>query len=102
VRQSTPTGYMFLMVITSKLQESAILEVSSSNPAIPNRKLTGTIQARLKKSLTVVTGQEIAVSANIRVQSKDLLTLGEVLRCVPEPDATWTVDIVIKHTMFIV
>lgn len=90
------------MTIASELQEPAILEVSSSDPAIPNRKLTGAIQARLKKSLTIVTDQEIAVSASVRVQSKDLLTLGEVLRCVPEPDATWTVDVVVKHTMFIV
>lgn len=90
------------MTIASELPEPAILEVSSSDPAVPDRKLTGTIQVRLKKNLTVVTDQEIAVSARVRVQSKHLLILGEVLRCVPESDAKWTIDVGVTHAMFIV
>jgi flagellar motor switch protein FliM len=89
------------MTIASELQEAAIIEVSSTDPALPNRKLTGTIHSRLKKILTMVTDQEIAASAAVRVQSNDFLTLGEVLRCIPEPDATWTVDVSIKYSMLI-
>jgi hypothetical protein len=90
------------MTDTSELREPALIEVSSSDPAVPNRKLTGTILTRLKKSLTVVTDQEIAVSAAVRVQSKDFLTLGEVQRCIPEPDTGWTVDVGVQRSMLIV
>jgi hypothetical protein len=90
------------MTMASELQEPAILEVSSHDPAIPTCKLTGTILTRLKKSLTVLTEQEIAVSAAVRVQSKNFLTLGEVLRCPPESEARWTVEVGIQRSMLIV
>jgi hypothetical protein len=91
-----------LMAIASELREPALIEVSWSDPAVPNRKLTGTIYTRLKKSLTVVTDQEITVSAAVRVQSKDLLTWGEVLRCIPEPDARWIVYVGVQRSLLIV
>lgn len=87
---------------TSECCEPAFIEVSSGNPAIPSCKLNGTIQARQRKTLTVLTDQEIAVSAAVRVQSKDVLALGEVLRCTREPDAMWTVAVNVRHSMFIV
>ena len=90
------------MTSASELHEPVLLEVSSRDPAIPPRKLTGTILTRLKKSLTVRTEQEIAVSAPVRVQSKDLLSLGEVLRCLPEPEERWTVEVLVQRSMLIV
>ena len=90
------------MTSASELPEPALIEVSSSDPAIPHRKLTGTILTRLKKSLTMRTDQEIAVSAAVRVQSKDLLSLGEVLRCFPGPEARWTVEVGVQRSMLIV
>jgi hypothetical protein len=76
-----------LMAIASELREPALIEVSWSDPAVPNRKLTGTIYTRLKKSLTVVTDQ---------------LTWGEVLRCIPEPDARWIVYVGVQRSLLIV
>ena len=90
------------MTVVSELREPALIEVSSSDPAVPNRKLTGTVHARLKKSLTVVTDQEVAASAAIRIQSQDLLTWGEVLRCLPEPEARWTIEVGVQRSMLIV
>jgi hypothetical protein len=88
--------------IPSELWEVAIIEVSSSDPAIPIRNVTGTIHARLNKSLTVITSEEVVASAAVKVHCKNLLTLGEVLRCVQEPDTTWTLYVTIKRTMLIV
>ena len=90
------------MAIASELPEPVIVEVSSSDPAVPNRKLTGTIHARLDKTLTVVTDEQIVASAAVRVQSKDMLSLGEVLRCISEPDAKWTVHVGIQRNMLII
>jgi hypothetical protein len=90
------------IAIEQALQESAVIEVSSDDSAVPNRKLSGTIQSWANKSLTLTTAEEIATAANIRVQSKDLLTLGQVLRCSSETDATWTVYIRIKRSILIV
>jgi hypothetical protein len=73
------------MACASELREPAIIEVSSSDPAIPNRKLTGTIHARLNKTLMAVTGAQIAASAAVRVQSQDILSLVEVLHCIAAP-----------------
>lgn len=89
-------------MITLEVPEPAIIDVSSSDPATPNRKLTGTIHARENKTLMVVTGEEIAVSACIKVQSKHLLTLGQVVRCVHGPEAKWTVHVGIERSMLIV
>lgn len=69
--------------ITSELREAAIIEVTAKDPAIPNRKLTGTVRTTEKKILTVITDEAITGSAAIRVQTKDLLSFGEVLDCVP-------------------
>jgi hypothetical protein len=58
------------MTGTSELPEPVLIEVSSSDLAIPNHKLRGTILTRLKRSLTVRADGEIAVSAAVRVQSQ--------------------------------
>lgn len=89
------------MDMTLQIGDSAIVEVSSSDPAIPNRKLTGTIRARLNRILMVVTGEEIAVSAAIRVQSKDLLAMGKVVECVYEQEATWIVYVGVECSMLV-
>ena len=101
-RESAPGSNIMSMAIAFDPHLPAIIEVSSEDPAIPNRKLTGTIHACANKILPLLTGEEIATSACIRVQTKDLLTLGEVLRCIPEPDTNWTVYVGVKRSIFIV
>ena len=90
------------MAIASQLRQSATIEVLASDPAIPDRKLTGTVHKHLNEVLTLLTEEEIAAHAGVRVQTKDLLTLGKVLRCTPEPDAKWTVYVAIIRSMLIV
>ncbi len=89
------------MTIVPEHLQPAIIEVWSNDPATPNRKLLGTIQSREKKTLTVTAAEAIATSAEIRVQSKDLLTLGQVQQCIGA-GATWTVSIGIKRSILIV
>jgi hypothetical protein len=101
-RESGPDHNIMSMTIEQELRESAIIEFSANDPAMPNRKLNGTIQSRANKTLTVTTAEEIPTSAEIRVQSKDLLTLGRVLHCISETDATWTVYVGIKRSILIV
>jgi len=88
--------------ISSELRETAIIEVTAKDPAIPNRKLTGTVRMTEKKILTVITDEAIAGSADVRVQTKDLLSFGEVLDCIPEQDAKWTVYVGVKRRILIV
>ena len=90
------------MVNNSLLEEPAIIEVASADPSIPNRKLAGTIQTRANKSLTLITSQEIAAAVAVWVQTKDLLTLGQVLHCFREPDATWTVHVRVDRTLLVI
>jgi hypothetical protein len=101
-RKSDPDHNIMSMGIRSEVEELAIIEVSSSNPEFPSRKITGIVQARVKKSLTLTTGEEIAPSAAIRVQTKDILSLGQVLRCVAEPDAKWTVHVGVDRSMLVI
>jgi hypothetical protein len=91
-----------VMTTGSDCPESAIIEVSSGNAANPGRKVTGTVREFIRKRLTLVTGEEIAVSAAIRVQSRDLLFLGEVLSCVSNPKAQWTVQVRVKTSLLVV
>ncbi len=51
--------------------------------------------------LTVTAAEEIAAPAEIRVQTKDLLTLGQIQWCISGTDATWTVYIGIERTMLV-
>ena len=90
------------MAVASELRELAIIEISSGDPAIPNRKLTGTIHSRLNKTLTVVTAEQIAEFAGVRVQSKDMLSWGEVLYCISEPDEKWSVHVGVERNMLII
>ena len=90
------------MAIASQLRQSATIEVLASDPTIPDRKLTGTVHKHGSEILTLLTEEEIAAPAGVRVQTKDLLTLGKVLRCTPEPDAKWTVYVAIIRSMLIV
>jgi len=101
-RESISDRNIMSMTLTSELQEQAIIEISSNDPTMPIRKFIAMVQSREKKSLTVITAEKIAMSTEIRVQTKDLLTLGQVLRCSSEADATWTVYVGIKRCMLIV
>jgi hypothetical protein len=90
------------MAIASERREPALIEVSAKDPAIPNRKLTGTVRTSEKKILTLITDEEIAGSAAVRVQTKDLLAFGEILGCTPEPDAKWAVYVGVNRSILIV
>lgn len=90
------------MAIASELRETALIEVSVKDPAIPNRRLTGTVHHHLNDTLTLLTQEEISAPADVRVHTKDLLTFGEVLRCLPEPDAQWAVYVGVKRSVLIV
>jgi hypothetical protein len=90
------------MPLSCDVPESALIVVASSDPAIPNRKLTGTIQERSNKSITLITDEKIAESAAVRVHSKDLVSFGAVLRSGAEPNATWTVQVQVNRSMLVV
>ena len=78
------------------------MEVTAKDPAVPNRKLTCTVRTKEKKILTVITDEEITGSAAVRVQTKDFLSFGEVLGCIPEQNAKWAVYVGIKRSMLII
>ena len=88
------------MVTTAvEIREPVIIDVSASSP---NRKVNGVIENCTRKNLTLITGEETAESAAVRVQSKDLLFLGTVLRCVHGETANWTVHIDVNRTLLII
>jgi hypothetical protein len=72
--------------------ESVIIEVSSTDSS-DNRKVKGSVQQLSGKSLTVFVDEAIAVAADVRVQSKDLLVLGRVLGSISLLSGKWTVHI---------
>ena len=77
------------------------IEVSSSDES-PNRKINGTVQEFAGNSLTLLSGEEIAASAAVKVQSKDRLYLGEVVGSVPEHRTSWAVQVRLRRTIMIV
>ena len=81
--------------------EPVLIEVLSMHEH-QDRKLTGAIQDRASKALTVVTTEEVAESSSIRVQSKHLLILGDVLSCVRQSDPDWVVRIRIRNSFLVV
>lgn len=101
-RESVPGRNIMSMALASQLRQLASIEVLDSDPAIPDRKLTGTVHKHLNEILTLLTEEEIAASAAVRVQTKDLLTIGKVLRCIPEVDAKWTIYVGVTRSMLIV
>ncbi len=74
-----------------------IIEVTSAD-SNENRKIKGSVQQFAGKSLTLVSDEEIAVAASVRVQSKDLLFLGQVLRSISDPQEKWTVHVDVRRT----
>jgi hypothetical protein len=101
-RESDPGHTIMSMAIASEVEQSAIIEVTAKDPAIPNRKLTGIVRTNEKKILTAITDEAITGSAAVRVQTKDLLSFGEVLGCSREQDAKWTVYVGVKRRILIV
>lgn len=90
------------MATTSDCGESVIINVSSSHDPVRNRKVNGALQEPVSKALTLVTNEEIPVHADVTVQSKDLLFLGEVLRCVAIPGAKWTTHVRVKRSLLVI
>lgn len=89
------------MISASEVQELVIIETLSADEVTPNRKLNGTIRDVQKNRLTLIANEEIAESVSIRVQSKALLWLGEVVSCAPEPEDMWAVDVRVKRGILI-
>ena len=89
------------MATVSEVGQPVLIEVSSGIGENPNRKLTGIVKGHIGKSLTLITGEEIAESAAVSVQSKDLLSLGEVLSSVAHDGAQWTVHIRINRSILV-
>jgi hypothetical protein len=90
------------MATPSEAGQSVVIEVSSGVRTVPNRKLAGTIQERIGKSLTLLTDEKIAESAAVWVQGKNLLSLGEVQSSVCRQGAQWTVHVRVNRSMLIV
>lgn len=97
-----PQPTFFLMAVACETLESAVIMVTSADPGLPNRKVTGTVHARASKTLTLLTDEEIAASAMVRVQTKHFLSLGAVVSCVREPDAKCRVFIAVDRSVMII
>ena len=90
------------MASVSELPELALIEVSSTDPATPNRKLTGTIESRAQKTIILPTREEIVPYSAIRVQTKHLLSFGEVLSCIRDANTTWKLHICVERSIMII
>ena len=80
--------------------ESVIVEVSGARYS-GSHKLEGTVRDHAGKNLSLLVDEEIAEAAMIRVQTRDMLFLGEVLLSVAEPVSGWTVHVRVKRTLAI-
>ena len=89
------------MATVSEVGQPVLIEVSSGIGDNPNRKLAGTVKEHIGKSLTLITGEGIAESAAVSVQSKDLLSLGEVLSSVANDGAKWTVHVRVIRSILV-
>jgi hypothetical protein len=82
--------------------EEVIVNVASDDVGSLSRRITGIIQKSAGKILTLLMGEEIPATANVTVQSTDLIFLGDVLSCVRERDAEWTAQIRIQRKLLVV
>jgi hypothetical protein len=89
------------MITASKCLESVLIDVSGHSGAEVPHRINGIIESFAKKSLILVSGEAFPVSANVTVQGKDLLFLGEVLSCQPESGAKWTTHVHVKRSLLI-
>ena len=96
-----PSHRLIVTTTIPETRESVTIEVSSNDES-PNRKINGTVQEFAGNSLTLLSGEEIAASAAVKVQSKDRLYLGEVVRSVPERQTNWAVYVRLRRTIMIV
>ena len=90
------------MTATSDIVEPAIIEVSSLDATVSNRKISGTIEEHLQKSLTIATGEEIPTSAEVKVQSKSLLFSGKVVKCLADSERNWRIHIRVTRAFLVV
>jgi hypothetical protein len=82
--------------------EEVIVNVYPGGAGSLNRKINGTIQKSVAKSLTLLTGEEIPAASNVTVQSADLIFFGDVLSCSQQCDAEWTTQIRIERKLLVV
>jgi hypothetical protein len=95
-------GTSSAMSVSSESLESVTINIMPSNNVAPSSKLNGLVHQLASKSLTLITGEEIPVPADVTVQSRDLLFLGEVLSCVPNDGAKWTTYVRVKRSLLVV
>lgn len=80
--------------------ESVVIELPGTN-LDPARKMAGTISATAGKRLIITAPENISASCPIRVQSKDLLFLGDVLESTLGVDGKWSVHMSVKSKFMI-
>jgi hypothetical protein len=90
------------MAIQSETPEPVIINVSPASSLLPNRKFKGEIEEYANKLLILHSDEEIDVLTAITAQSKDLLFMGSVLRCLPGIGLRWTVHIQVDRTLLVV
>lgn len=79
-------------------ESAANIEVTSLE-GCRNRKVRGFVQRLEGKSLTILSNEEIVESSTVRVQTNDLLCLGEVLASIQHTVGTWTVSIQVRRSL---
>ena len=80
--------------------ETVVMELPGINMESA-RKLEATISESSGKCLVITSPEEIATSSSIRVQGKDLLFLGEVIKSAPKDDGQWSVHMKVKSKFMI-
>jgi predicted GTPase len=84
----------------SQISEAVLIEFPGSNlNAI--RKVAGTISEAAGKCLIISSPEKIAASSPIRVQGKDLLFLGDVVKSTPGEEGRWSVHMNVKSKFMI-
>jgi hypothetical protein len=90
------------MATVSERSESVVINVPSTDTLVSHRRFSGEIQEFANKQLILIADEQITVSTAITAQSKDLLFMGGVLKCDQEPDARWTIHVLVNRAMLVV
>ena len=97
-----PRDTSLMMAIESEQREPVIINVAPPCNLLPNRKFKGEIEKFANKRLILHSDEEIDVSAAITAQSKDLLFMGSVLKCLPGDGPGWAVHVKVDSTLMVV
>ena len=90
------------MAIESERREPVVINVAPTGSLLPNRKFKGEIEEFANKRLILHSDEEIDVSSVITAQSKDLLFMGSVLKCLPGNGTGWAIHVKVNSTLLVV